>query len=122
VADDDLELLGLVVDSLRDDGYDVVAETNGGRLLVRIAAIYSFGTTVDPIDLIVSDIRMPVCSGLDILLGLRNAHWSTPVILMTAFGDGDIRARAGHLGAVVLEKPFQASDLRLRVRDLLSGP
>jgi DNA-binding NtrC family response regulator len=74
---------------------------------------------VDPIDLIVSDVRMPVCSGLDILKGLRNAHWSTPVILMTGFGDGDLRASAAHLGAFLFEKPFQASDLKEKVRELL---
>jgi DNA-binding response OmpR family regulator len=121
VADDDTELLDLVGDALREDGYEVVEEANGGRLLVRVAAIYARGRTVDPIDLIISDVCMPVCSGLDILLGLRNAHWSTPVILMTAYGDPDVRARALHLGAVLLEKPFAASVLREKVKTLLHG-
>jgi DNA-binding response OmpR family regulator len=119
VADDDAEMRRLVAESLRKDNYEVVEEPDGGRLLVRIAAIYTLGETSDPFDLIVSDIRMPVCSGLDIVKGLREAHWSTPVILMTAFGDDDTRARAETLGALLFDKPFQMSVLRLVVSDLL---
>ena len=109
----------LVAESLRQDDYDVVEEADGGRLLVRIAAIYGLGDARDPIDLIVSDIRMPVCSGLEILKGLRDAHWKTPVILMTAFGDDETRARAEKLGALLIDKPFYMSALRLVVRGLL---
>jgi DNA-binding response OmpR family regulator len=119
IAEDDPEMRRLVVDALRKDKYDVVEETDGGRLLVRIAAIYTFATTVDPFDLIVSDVRMPVCTGLDILKGLRDAKWDTPVILMTAFGDDETRARAHKLGALLFDKPFTMSALRAKVRELL---
>lgn len=120
VADDDVEMRRLVAESLRKDDYEVIEEADGGRLLVRIAAIYTLGGTRDPVDLIVSDIRMPVCSGLDILKGLRDAHWNTPVILMTAFGDDETRARAEKLGALLFDKPLHMSVLRLVVRDLLA--
>jgi DNA-binding response OmpR family regulator len=110
----------LVVESLRKDGYEVIEEPDGGRLLVRVAAIYSFDRTIDPFDIIVSDIRMPVCSGLDIVQGLRDAHWTTPVILMTAFGDEAIRARTEALGAMLFDKPFQMGALRAAVRNLLA--
>ena len=119
VADDDAEMRRMVAETLRRDAYEVVEEPDGGRLLVRIAAIYSFERTVDPFDLIVSDIRMPVCSGLDIVKGLREAHWTTPVILMTAFGDDETRARAETLGALLFDKPFQMGALRAVVRTLL---
>ncbi len=119
VAEDDAEMRRLVADALRKDGYDIVEESDGGRLLVRIAAIYSFRRTSDPVDLIVSDVRMPVCSGLDILKGLRDAHWQTPVILMTAFGDAETRARAESLGAHLFDKPFTMQALRAKVRELL---
>jgi DNA-binding response OmpR family regulator len=119
VADDDAEMRRLVVESLRKDDYEVIEEVDGGRMLVRIAAVYTFGRTVNPFDIIVSDIRMPVCGGLDIVKGLRDAHWTTPVILMTAFGDDETRARAEKLGALLLDKPFQMSALRVLVRALL---
>jgi DNA-binding response OmpR family regulator len=120
VADDDAEFRELLAGALRDDDYDVIEESDGGRLLVRVAASYTPGAT--PIDLIVSDVCMPVCSGLNILKGLRKANWSTPVILMTAFGDGDLRASAAHLGAVLFEKPFDACALKDKVRELLLTP
>jgi DNA-binding response OmpR family regulator len=119
VADDDAEMRRLVAESLRKDDYEVIEEVDGGRMLVRVAAVYAFGGTVSPFDIIVSDIRMPVCSGLDIVTGLRDAHWKTPVILMTAFGDEETRARAEKLGALLLDKPFQMSALRVLVRALL---
>jgi len=119
VAEDDVEMRRLVAESLRKDGYEVTEEPDGGRLLVRVAAIYSFEQTVDPFDLIVSDIRMPICSGLDILKGLRDAHWTTPVVLMTAFGDEETRSRARALGAALFDKPFQMRALRAVVRALL---
>jgi len=122
VADDDADFRGLVADELRRGGYDVVEEKDGGRLLVRIAAIHAFGATEDPIDLIISDVRMPVLSGIDILKGLRNARRSTPFILVTGFDDADVFATAAHLGALVFQKPFEASSLRDIVRDLLLPP
>lgn len=119
VADDDLQMRRLVAESLRKEDYHVVEETDGGRLLIRIAAMTTPGEGADPVDLIISDIRMPVCSGLDALEGLRDAHLTTPVILMTAFGDDETRARAEKLGALLIDKPFYMSALRLVVRDLL---
>jgi DNA-binding response OmpR family regulator len=119
VADDDVEMRRLVAESLRRDDYEVTEESDGGRLLVRVASVYSADRTIDRFDLIVSDIRMPVCSGLEILKGLREAHWKTPVILMTAFGDEETKEYAERLGALLIDKPFKMDVLRLVVRGLL---
>ena len=119
LAEDDPEMRELVAAKLRLDGHDVVAVPDGGRLLVRIANAYVGEHAHDAFALIVSDIRMPVCSGLSILEGLRKAHWSTPVILMTAFGDEATRARAATLDAVLFDKPFDVDDLRTAALYLL---
>ena len=111
----------LVIDSLRRDGYDVVDVTDGGQLLLRITDFFRLRPTPDPIDIIVTDVRMPVCSGFDIIQGLRDADWMTPVIFMTAFSDDAARARARALGAVLLDKPFEMTVLRAHVRELLHG-
>lgn len=118
VAEDDTEMRRIVVEALRKDGYDVREAPDGGRLLIAITAQYD-----DPdaeVDLIISDIRMPVCSGLQIVESLRQARWKVPVILVTAFGDDDTRARASSLGAVLFDKPFAIDALREVVRNLLS--
>jgi two-component system, response regulator, stage 0 sporulation protein F len=119
LAEDDDEMRTLVAGALRADGHDVVEVGDGGRMLVRLARGYLVGST--PYDLLVSDIRMPVCSGLQILESLRLARWPTPAILMTAFGDEQTRARAEVLGAVIFMKPFDMDDLRTAVFHLL-GP
>jgi CheY-like chemotaxis protein len=121
VADDDAEMRRLVGDTLRKDGYEIVEEADGGRLLVRVAALYAVSGTAEPIDLIVSDIRMPVCTGLDILKGMRDAHWGTPVVLMTAFADDEVCRRAKLLGATLFNKPFQMSELRQAAKELLAA-
>jgi DNA-binding response OmpR family regulator len=119
VAEDDPEMRRLIVEALRKDGYVVEEEADGGRLLTRLGASASFEGRCDAFDLIVSDIRMPICSGLEVVKGLRDQRCETPVILMTAFGDEDTRARAHELGAVLFEKPFEMKTLRLIAKGLL---
>jgi DNA-binding response OmpR family regulator len=119
LAEDDPEMRGLVAEALRGDGYEVVELADGGRLLVDIAARLKAGSGADSLDIIVSDIRMPVCTGLQILAALRDAHWRTPVILMTAFGDEATRKHAESLQAVLLDKPFDIDELRAAVANLV---
>jgi CheY-like chemotaxis protein len=119
VAEDDAEMRRVIADTLRDDGYDVVELADGGRLLVDVAARLKGSPEGDSIDLIVSDIRMPICTGLQILEALRLAHWRTPVILMTAFGDDATRRQAEGLRAVLFDKPFDLDDLRTAVKNML---
>jgi CheY-like chemotaxis protein len=121
VAEDDAEMRSLVSDVLRGDGYEVIEAEHGGRLLVDVAAqLKAEGSAVnEALDLIVSDIRMPICTGLQILSALREAHLTLPVILMTAFGDDTTRTQAESLGAVLFDKPFDLDDLRTAVANLL---
>ena len=119
LAEDDAEMRGIVAEALREDGLEVVELSDGGRLLVDISTRLKAGRGDESIDLIVSDIRMPICTGLQILAALRDAHWHTPVILMTAFGDEATRKHAGSLKAVLFDKPFDIDDLRTAVANLL---
>ncbi len=109
----------IVADAFREDGYDVVELADGGRLLADIAARIKDGADGDAVDLVVSDIRMPNCTGLQMLEVLRQAHCYTPVILMTAFGDRATRKHAEDLLAVLFDKPFELDDLRTAVANLL---
>jgi DNA-binding response OmpR family regulator len=120
LAEDDLEMRRLVAETLRRDGYDVLEAEDGGRLLVHLT---SQNQRPEPeVDLIISDIRMPIYTGLEVLARLRDARWTVPVILMTAFGDSETRARAEALGAVVFDKPFALDDLRTAVVNLVPRP
>ena len=109
VAEDDPEMRALLETALRADGFNVVAVSDGGALLDLLGDAL-LGT--DHIDLIVSDIRMPIMTGLQVLTELYQAAWSPPVILVTAFGDPAVHARARTLGAAaVFDKPFDLEDL-----------
>jgi CheY-like chemotaxis protein len=105
VAEGDGELRQLVLESLQKDGHDVVEVADGNQLLIRITSHYRLRPDPEPIDLIVTDIRMPVVSGLDIVRSLRDAQWSTPVVMITAFADVETRAQATELGGVLLISP-----------------
>jgi CheY-like chemotaxis protein len=118
VAEDDPEMRRLVADAIRKDGYEVVEVPDGGRLLVRVTD-ECFREKMHTIDLIVSDVRMPICSGLEIVRAIRDAGWTVPVILMTAFGDDETRDRAAQLNAVLFDKPFDLDDLRTAVLGLV---
>lgn len=108
----------LIVEVLREDGNEVTEASDGGRLLVELT--HGKHCDYEHVDLIVSDIRMPVCSGLQIIEALRAAQCAVPIVLMTAFGDEQTRAHAKMLGAILFDKPFAMEDLRTAVVNLLS--
>lgn len=118
VAEDDDEMRRLVVEALRKDGYDVTAVSDGGKLFVTLAREL-LGHGEASMDLVVADVRMPVCTGIQILSELRAARCVVPVILMTAFGDDATRERAKVLDALLFDKPFELGDLRTAVASLL---
>ncbi len=119
VAEDDMEMRRLLCDTLRQDGCEVIAVPDGGRLLVALAHAIADPGGQAAVDLILSDVRMPICSGMQILEQLRAAHRRKPFILMTAFGDAGTRARARSLGALLFDKPFDLDDVRTAVASLL---
>jgi two-component system cell cycle response regulator CpdR len=121
LAEDDADMRAMVADALRRDGHHVIELATGADLLVCIARLYRQRDPDAPLDLLVSDIRMPVVTGMEILRGIRDAHLVIPVILMTAFGDAATRREAESLDAVLLEKPLSLSDLRGEVRRLLAA-
>lgn len=119
VAEDDTSMRELVAASLRRDGYEVVEATDGADLLEQLGSMW---LDQQMPDLIVTDVRMPRCSGLDFLAGLREPEFKIPVIVITAFGDRALHKEALELGAVaVLDKPFRISLLRSVIAETLKG-
>ncbi len=122
VAEDDAEMRALLADALRRDGYEVVEASHGADLMQLLVARLQESGEVQSVDLVISDVRMPGWSGLEILEALRGARAKVPVILITAFGDADVHARAEDLDAyVVFDKPFDLDDLRTAVVHALAG-
>jgi DNA-binding NtrC family response regulator len=90
-------------------------------LLVKIAETFHHDHSLGTIDVIVSDLRMPVCSGLELFEKLAEAGWGVAFVLMTAFGDDDTRARARRIGATLFDKPLSLEALRTEVRRLVAS-
>ena len=120
IAEDDDELRRLLAETLSEDGCFVRTASDGRDLLAMLSAVSRAEMSMP--SLIVMDVHMPRCSGLDVLTALRLAEWNTPVVIITGFGDAEVRANAGTLGAaIVLDKPFELETLRCVVRALTAA-
>jgi putative two-component system response regulator len=74
------------------------------------------------LDVIVSDVTMPIKGGLDLLEALQamDSTKNIPVIILTGNAEGDLKRRALDLGATdLLNKPVMAEDLLARLRSVL---
>lgn len=121
LAEDDAEMRALLVTALLQDEYEVIEVRDGAELLRYLASECLRTLTGPPIDLVISDLRMPGRSGLEVLARLRYSDWATPFILTTAFGDPETHAEARRLGAAaVFDKPFDIDDLRTVVCNLVA--
>jgi CheY-like chemotaxis protein len=121
VAEDDAALRELISSALAADGHQVIEAADGKEALALVGASLAGSAGAAPFDVIVSDVRMAGCTGLDLLAGIRHHPAAPPMILMTAFGDDDLHADAGRLGALAtLDKPFDVDDLRALIRSTVS--
>ncbi len=120
LAEDDGELRALIAHALRGDGFDVVEVEDGKALVDSLADAIAADGALDGYDLVVSDVRMPGFTAIDVLAAMRPFLSRTPVVLITAFGDPRTHQRALLLGAAaVIDKPFDLDELRSRLRELL---
>src|SRR3954466_5551700 len=109
VIDDDTGVRESIARMLRQAGYTVQCASNGEEGL-RLARDGSF-------DVVLSDMRMPGLSGLDVLRKLREQRVDSVFIIMTGFGTVDTAVEAMKLGAVdFVQKPFFRDELLMRVR------
>lgn len=120
LAEDQAEMRALLCGMLAREGYEVVVAQDGpGLIQTLIAGLTEDGDAWVP-DLIISDVRMPGFSGVEVLARLRRESWATPVLLITAFGDDELREQvAGLGGARVLDKPFELEELKELAREMI---
>lgn len=121
LAEDDTAARRILARILRQMGLDVVEVADGGRMLVEITSLYKNGRSPLELDLIVTDVRMPVMSGLDAFKGVRAAHWHTPVIIVTAYETPDVRDTVERFGASLLVKPLDLDEFESTVRRALES-
>ena len=112
VVDDDASQRRLIEFWLKEDGYDVAVASDGN------AGLRAF-TEKSPA-LVITDIRMPGLSGLDLLGRIKALNADTPVILITAFGTVGDAVGAMKLGAAdYVLKPVNPEELKVNVQRAL---
>jgi CheY-like chemotaxis protein len=112
LANGDPELRRLIGMVLRSDGHEIVEAGDGSELLEAIAPLVIDGDR--PFDLIISAQAMPGLPGVSVLAGLRSRGRRTPFVLLT--GHPVVQSQARRLGAVVLDRPFDAATIRRAVQ------
>ncbi len=114
IVDDEETLTWSMAKSLsRDrDKYEVMIANNGKEALLLLKGSH--------VDLVISDIRMPDINGLDLLVMIKKEYPETKVIIMTAYGSSDVQKEANQRGSLFyIEKPFEISDIRKIILDLI---
>jgi CheY-like chemotaxis protein len=112
LAEDDGDFRLLLAKALRDDGYDVVEARDGFELVKLLAGSVAGPPRAPSFALVISDVRMPGWTGLEVLMGLSRYHLAAPTVLVSAFFNEKLRAQAERCGAVaLLEKPFTLDEL-----------
>jgi DNA-binding NtrC family response regulator len=97
---------------LQDLGYHVLIAENGKQALDILQKETGIG-------LVISDVRMPVMDGLELLKSIRNQETRIPVILITGYGNVDSAVEALRNGACdYLKKPINLRKLMATIKDI----
>jgi two-component system response regulator FlrC len=112
VVEDDLSLLDALTTTLEMSGFDYIGVDSGDQALKVLAQ--------RPVDMVVSDINMPLMSGFELLSHVRKLHPGQAMILMTAYGQISQAVSAMQQGAMdYLVKPFSGEQLVETIRKYL---
>ena len=110
VVDDERSMRELLAIVLRREGHEVLLAENGRMAIDALER--------EPIDLLISDIKMPDMSGVEVLRAAKRVDSGIPGIMITAFASTETAVEAMRLGACdYLSKPFDIDLLKMKVRE-----
>jgi two-component system response regulator PilR (NtrC family) len=99
---------------LRREGYEVLLAENGRGAIDMLER--------EPVDLLISDIKMPDLSGVDVLRAAKKIDQDILGIMITAFASTETAVEAMRLGACdYLSKPFDIDLLKMKVREKIEN-
>lgn len=104
LVEDDLSIVEGLKKELRSEGYEVEVALRGDDGLAAALA--------QPFDVVITDLRIPGLSGLDLVARLHEARPKLPILMVTAFGTTDTAIEATKRGAFdYVLKPFDMGEL-----------
>jgi DNA-binding NtrC family response regulator len=113
VVDDDAAMRDLLADGLASDALTIETVSGAAPALARVVS--------GEIDVVITDIRMPGLSGLELCSQIVQQNATLPVIVLTAFGDYDTAVHAVRVGAYdFISKPVCLEVLRVAVERALA--
>lgn len=115
-VDDSASVLQMVKLTLASAGYQVVQANNGADGLAKARNA--------PVDMVLTDLNMPVMDGLSLIRELRKlpSFKGVPIVFLTTESDAGMKAQAKAAGATGwITKPFQQEQLVAVVRKVLGG-
>src|SRR6266581_7724260 len=114
VVDDERSMRELLAIVLKREGYDVLLADSGRAAIATLER--------EPIDLLISDIKMPDLSGVEVLRAAKRIDQDILGIMITAFASTDTAVEAMRLGACdYLSKPFDVDLLKMKVREKIDN-
>src|SRR5581483_7320425 len=114
VVDDERSMRELLAIVLRREGYEVLLAENGRTAVDLLER--------EPVDLLISDIKMPDLSGVDVLRAAKKIDQDILGIMITAFASTETAVEAMRLGACdYLSKPFDIDLLKMKVREKIEN-
>ncbi len=114
VVDDEQSMRELLAIVLRREGYEVLLAENGRTAISMLEQ--------QPIDLLISDIKMPDLSGVDVLRAAKQIDQDILGIMITAFASTETAVEAMRLGACdYLSKPFDIDLVKMKVREKIEN-
>ncbi len=109
VVDDEPNYLIVLSELLKDENYEVFTAENGEQALKIIQK--------SDLDLVITDMQMPVMNGMELLREIKNFNSELPVIMITAYGEIEKAVAAMQAGALnYLSKPFKNEELLVNVK------
>jgi two-component system NtrC family response regulator len=113
IVDDEKHYPMIIGEVLSEEGYTPFTASSGMEALDIL--------NTQPIDLVLSDVKMPGMSGIDLLEKAKQIKPDLPVIIMTAFGSVEKAVEAMHKGAYTfILKPFENEALIAHIAKALS--
>jgi FixJ family two-component response regulator len=115
VVDDDASIRDTTSDLLESAGYSAVAFSSPGDLLAS--------QELPQVACLITDLRMPGMSGIELYERLHATGWRIPTILVSAYHDELDRSRARRVGILsCLRKPFTPEALLERIAAAVNAP